>query len=498
MAEDYTTTEEKLETRDQRMSFVRHSAICTDRCDVGQMTINVLPDNVFLEIFDFYIQETRRYYPDKGTEAWNTLVHVCRHWRSVIFESPLRLGLQLLCTDKTPVREMLDIWPPLPIVIQTHGSIPDVDNIVDLLKHNDRICQISFYEVPDLLLEKIFAALMQESFPALTNLELVSPPETDIVVPPVPFSGGSAPHLQHVVLDGVPFPELSNFLSSSVNHLTSLTLSNTPYSGYISPEAMVTCISALISLEALCLEYQSPPPHPDSESRRPRLPTRSVQPALVDFEFSGASEYLEDFVARIDVPQLGSLSITFFDKIISATSQVVQFIYRLKPLDDARVLFSNNAVWFTFSSEIRNSVNLVVYLEFTCIGSHSPMVQACASLSHLLSSVESLHIQDCRSLRPDPDSQDDIENADQEWLDRLRPFTAVKDLYLCKTSARHIALELQELDEGRIIEVLPTLQNIFLDVFPPSGPVQEGIRRFIAARQLSSHLITVSQADSEW
>jgi hypothetical protein len=63
------------------------------------------------------------------------------------------------------------------------------------------------------------------------------------VIPGGPFSGGSAPLLQDVVLDGVPFPELSNFLSSS--HRLSITspilffvISLIPESGYISPEAM--------------------------------------------------------------------------------------------------------------------------------------------------------------------------------------------------------------------------------------------------------------------
>jgi hypothetical protein len=492
MAEDSTRTEENLETRDRCMSFVRHSAISTDRCDVGQMTIDMLPDNVFLDIFDFYIQDARDRPFD--IEVWITLVHVCRHWRSVVFESPLRLNLQLLCTGKTSVREMLDIWPPWPIVIRAYSSIPDMNNIVDLLKYNDRIRQIVLLDVHDLLLETISAALMQDSFPALTNLELLSHSEMDFV-----FSGGSAPLLQHVMLSGVPFPELPNFLSSSVNHLTSLTLYNIPHSGYISPEAMVTCISALISLEALHLEFRSPHFLPDWESRRPRLPTRSVQPALHSFTFSGVSEYLEDFVARIDVPQLDYLSTTFFDEITFDTSQLIQFIYRktsLKALVEARVQFFKDEVWFIFSSQTHGSGGLSV--QTSCRGSYwklSIVVQVCTSLSRPLPSVESLYISDCTSgsYQQNPDTQDDVENADQEWLDLLRPFTAVKDIYLSETSAQHIAVVLQELVEGRLTEVLPKLQNIFLEAIPPSGLIQKGIVDFVAARELSGHPIAVSR-----
>jgi hypothetical protein len=74
------------------------------------------------------------------------------------------------------MRGMLDIWPPLPIFILARGSISDVDNIVAFLEHNDRICQIVLREAPKLLLEKISAALMHESFPALTNLKLMLRP----------------------------------------------------------------------------------------------------------------------------------------------------------------------------------------------------------------------------------------------------------------------------------------------------------------------------------
>ena len=42
------------------------------RCDVGQvMSINILPDDVLLEIFNFFLRKAYR------VEAWQTLVHVC-------------------------------------------------------------------------------------------------------------------------------------------------------------------------------------------------------------------------------------------------------------------------------------------------------------------------------------------------------------------------------------------------------------------------------------
>jgi hypothetical protein len=89
--------------------------------------------------------------------------------------------------------------------------------------------------------------------------------------------------------------------------------------------------------------------------------------------------------------------------------------------------------------------------------------------------------------------KDDIENT--EWLDLLFLFTAVKNLYLSKQFSPRIARALQELTGGRATEVLPALQNVLLEGFQPSEPVQEGIARFISARQLTNHPVAISVWD---
>jgi len=129
------------------------------------MTIDVLPDVALLGIFDFYTDEGQ-------VEEWHTLVHVCRRWRIVVFGSPRRLDLRLLCTARTPIREMLDVWPPLPIVVRGDGHGKwGVKNILAALEQNDRICQLHL--VPFLQMEKVIAA-MQKPFPELTRLYIRS------------------------------------------------------------------------------------------------------------------------------------------------------------------------------------------------------------------------------------------------------------------------------------------------------------------------------------
>jgi hypothetical protein len=83
------------------------------------------------------------------------------------------------------------------------------------------------------------------------------------------------------------------------------------------------------------------------------------------------------------------------------------------------------------------------------------------------------------------------------WLELLHPFTAVKNLYLSQEITRNIAPALQELVGERVVELLPALQNLFLEEVNPAGPVQEAIRQFVAARQLLGHPVTISHWDSK-
>src|SRR6267154_4105393 len=133
----------------------------------------MLPDDVLLEIFAFYVEEINFY----SIHAWHTLVHVCRKWRIVVFGSPRRLNLRLQCgTARKPVRarETLDIWPPLPIVIWQYDHLTwDMGDIMATLEYNDRVCEIKLWDASSSQLEQVLTA-MQESFPALTNLLLRS------------------------------------------------------------------------------------------------------------------------------------------------------------------------------------------------------------------------------------------------------------------------------------------------------------------------------------
>jgi hypothetical protein len=428
----------------------------------------------------------------EGIEAWHTLVHVCRHWRNIVFGSPLRLNLQLLCKASTPVKERLDVWPALPIRVRDQGPISELDNIIAVLEYNDRICEVFLREVPNSLLERVYAALMQEPFPVLTQLELQARYDatTPAAVHPGPFPGVSAPRLRGLSLEGIPIPALPKFLLSAT-HLISLVLYNIPHPGYVSPEAVVTCLSALTGLEHLCLDFQLPQFYTHLEIP-PRPLSRSTLRSLKTFGFGGVSQYLEDFVARIDTPRLNNLTITFFNHIIPDTSQLVHFIDHtpfLKAPDEIRLTFYGPSVFVTLSSPAPGSEES--YVKILCAESSwhaSSLAQVCRSFSPFLSAVESLYIYQDRKL---VHIWQDEEVESTEWSERFRPFTVVKNLYLCELSAPHIAPALRVLAKKSMTEVLPVLQNVSLEGIQPSGPVQDCIGQFVAARQFSGHPITV-------
>jgi hypothetical protein len=464
------------------------------------VTIDVLPDIALLEIFDCYVNQAREEEEEDWEQEWHTLVHVCRKWRTIVLQSPRRLDLRLICTDTTPVKETLAVWPPLPIVIGKYKPTW-MDNIIVALVHNDRVWRIILLGLTNSQLEEVLAA-MQQPFLALTELEMTVGDSwkggllEDEMPPVVPgsFLGGSAPRLQRLNLRRIPFPGLPKLLLSATG-LVTLSILKIPHSGYISPEAMVHCLSTLTRLERLYLGFESPLSRPIRENRRPHPLAHVALPALIYFRFEGVSEYLEDLVARVDAPLLDGLDIRFFHQLIFDTPQLAQFFARtpnIHPPVEAHIVFSDSHVEVISSQTFPRKFALGI----SCRHSDwqlSSLARACSSSFPQASipTVEHLHICEA-GLRYDrrPRWQDDIE--DSQWLEVLHPFTALKHLHVSREFLPSIAPAFQELAAERVTEVLPALQSLFLEELHPPGPVQEAIEKFVAARQLAGHPIAVS------
>jgi hypothetical protein len=201
-------------------------------------------------------------------------------------------------------------------------------------------------------------------------------------------------------------------------------------------------------------------------------------------------------VSWIDSPRLFQLSITFFNDIDFNTPELGQFISRTPTLgeyDGARLIFHSHQALVRlrqFQSERSDEVNILCQVSDWQLSS---LAQICTFSLHLFLTMENLYIYE--NLRSPPNWKDDIENA--EWLDLLLPFTAVKNLYLSKQFSPRIAPALLELTGGRATEVLPALQNIFVEGFQQSEPVQAGIAQFISARRLTNHPVAISAWDRD-
>ena len=199
-------------------------------------------------------------------------------------------------------------------------------------------------------------------------------------------------------------------------------------------------------------------------------------------------------MARIDTPRLGLLSINLFNQTVFDTPKFIQFITRtprLKAFEKARVSFGVlGGMVDLFSHTTSGYGEILVSIECRQLDSQvSSLGQICTSCLPPLSTLEDLYI--FRAPIIEPCWQDDIENT--LWLELLHPFATVKNLHLSKEFAPLVVPALQEIVGGRTTEVLPSLQNIFLERLLPWGPVQEGIGQFSSARMAASRPIAVSR-----
>jgi len=407
---------------------------------------------------------------------WNTLVHVCRRWRQLIFASPRSLRLTLVCNPRTPVGKLLDIWPPFPISVRHDAQDLNGknENTIATLKLRDRVCEISINSRTGSVLKRLTAEML-ESFPALASLSLgyggfiESAP-----VLPASLLGGFAPSLQTIVLSRVEFRALPTLLLSTAQ-LTSLQLWKTPLSGYISPVAMVTCLAELPNLEDLRIEFQS---HRDDPSPSP--PPRFILPSLTSFHFEGAGEYSENLLARIDAPILQTLSITFCD-IILHIPQLYHFLSRAeRPESPSRVIMGFD--YWRVELKFMPSNNFELAIGCKSLSGHiSSMAVVCRDLSPLLSRVERLDI--CGESMP----WFPAGLVDETGVSALlfSPFIAVQNLYVSKKMGPTIVSALEELTGERAAAVFPKLRTLWLEELQPSGPVQDAIEAFVATRCFS-------------
>jgi F-box-like len=458
-----------------------------------EVTIGSLPDDVLLEIFYqvFISQDSldsplicqwHREWLDSPLKCrwhrdWHELVHVCRRWRSVIFSSPRHLELQLLCTPERPVRKLLDIWPTLPLTVcfESCTGKDQADNLIAALERHSRVHSIHVSDLQNTLWEQITTA-MQEPFPELTSLSFQSrqwsPGDSEVLLQvPDTFLNGSAPCLQRLTFWDISFPSLPRLLLTATN-LTSLCLKDIPNAGYISPEAIVTCLSGLPKLKSLSIEFRFPTPHSQRRNRPPPPLTRFVLPALTRLEFKGVSEYLEVLATRIDAPFLDHFDIKFFDDFYQPVFDVPEITRFFAHLESFRPSMITLNFWPPFC------IFILCYLDTMCQCCNTShhlcqwcimcgrldwqvisAAQICSRIPSFRSSVESLTIlYTARGPSSGIVQPDEIEPT--IWLQLFSSFTSLQNLSISIALEQSIANAFQGFTRQSLVEVFPSIDHI--------------------------------------
>jgi hypothetical protein len=197
-----------------------------------KLTINNLPNELLIEIFDFYRQDITRRRNWRKEHLWFNLSRVCKIWRALMFASSTRLDVCLFLkpNNGTHMKTLMSTDPRIPIIIEynTYGAVTakDIGRLLSALKRPDRIRGIDLSSLTGTQLDKFFKAT-KCPFPALESLELRSNCDQVLKIPPTFLKlQGTKQHLRlrSLKLHPISLTSISGFLSSATV-LTDLSLS---------------------------------------------------------------------------------------------------------------------------------------------------------------------------------------------------------------------------------------------------------------------------------
>ena len=432
-------------------------------------SIHVLDDDSLLNIFylyrpsflgedevDAYRLRGGRMPWDQG-HWWYRLAHVCQRWRNLILGSPSYLRLSLVCTNSTPVQNMLAHSPPLPLTVDysSRGGITagDEEGILLALEQRDRIRHLRLV-LPVQNLRKLVMAIDGE-FPILEYL-IVDPLMVDSTALMLSETL-QAPNLRHLTLRRFAFPIRPRLHPAAASLVTLHLVINHP-SSYFQPNILLQWISFMPQLESLAIGFSFPVPNRDV-THTP-ITTHVALPNLRFFWFRGVSAYLEAVVCRMTTPRLENLQIRFFKQLTFSVPRLEQFMsitgnFRsnnaLIKVKDKRIdvmMYFRGADMYAFGLTVH-----CCHLDWQV----SSVAQISSALSQVFSAVEHLTLQH----KIHGQSSEAHNDADRiEWRKLLRSFSNVKTLRvedgLVEELSRSLRLEGGELP----LELLPKLQEL--------------------------------------
>ena len=450
---------------------------------------------MLLEIFDCCRRADE--YGWNHRRQWYMLLHVCRKWRYLMFESASFLKLCLLCRPETPVAEMLMHFPPLPLIVECNGGIgrgPSLKNMLLPFQHPDRVYSINIggWEFGYAFREQEGA--LDKAFPVLETLTLSSEFGLDSPLLPRNFM---TPHLLSLILRGLSFSVASPFLANAAN-LISLRLQYIPDYSESLPKDLVEVLSSLPRLEVLSITFINSGYSIEDllpELRRTPTPdqiTRVVLSNLSTLICAGVGAYLENLLALISTPLLQRFDATYHTCRPFTVSCISEFLGTIHNLNFQRV-----EVWL---DEVRVGRSVIItyhlgqssdnlsYLKFTIDGADNRSEQVdfarliCRAMAPVHPVLQDLTLKYRKSGEPPINC-----SSTHAFLLSLKGLTTLRLLNRDLAAEFADALWLK-LDNGVVIkELLPMLSE--LDVVSSEDRVLERLVSFIDERRLAGHHI---------
>jgi hypothetical protein len=290
------------------------------------VTINRLPDEVLLEIFDLYRKGFGRLRDWNNKNGWFRLAHVCRNWRFVVLASPSRLQVRLYFAHSTPTRAVvLERLSHLPIIVDYTGAVfwegsQDSKRFLSAIRFPDRVCRIKLLQTT-LNLDGIVGGLASP-FSALESLDI----QNKRVVQPISLPTSlatSAGSLRHLRLVGAFFTSILPVLSAT-RALVYLTLDIDTVLCLTTGASLLAHLQHMPHLRNLQVtaHFHFSNKHIENTS------TTALLPELTCFRFFGERAQIEWLVAGLVTPSLRELYISTVNWITDA-SPTFQISYYL-------------------------------------------------------------------------------------------------------------------------------------------------------------------------
>ena len=475
------------------------------------LSINSLPDEVLLDIFDSYRQSSSPYDEEwRKKFGWLNLAHVCRRWRAAVLASSSRLDLTITVGPRKPDHIQTVLSSPLPIFLEYQCWFEDditgsaLWRMRAALRQRDRVRGISFggqtvsYET--------FIRETNFHFPALESLMLGFSVAYELDIPDTFLKGPDQSHLRlqrlrRLELYGASLVTVSGLLLSATA-LTDLTLHVIapvidPSQGTFFP----FCLQSMQCLRSLHLTF--PDDLREFQSQHWHSTPKDIVPLLklTHVYYFGPIILLNDLMSGLSAPSLQDVYIILCDSNLLPILHLPRFIDGLREqYRTVNVIFNRGSSDDFCLSLLTHSGNIDhLKPSFRLLTNHfpesiEPIASSGTSYTTLATAEElALFFHDATMVT--------------EWQhnfplrDFLRLFRSVKVLRL-EPFVPEVALSLQQ-DDGEAL--LPILEQIELSVPPilPSteGPDEEYQRRtaaelaafepFVSAREQTGYPVKI-------